>query len=177
MNPSESKVNLLLQPVEYKIETTARGTWKKHLSASGQLFEEFTSHRQMWGMPFFHFTRGKDPATGKGKTARGFVAVGRKAVGVFALGQMAFGVVAVGQLSVGALLALGQLGVGPVAIGQAAVGVIFGLGQLATGFVAIGQLVLGYYALGQVGFGWHVWTPKGSDEAARHFFSFLLPRK
>src|SRR5262245_44372454 len=100
--------NLLLEPVEYKVEETRRGVWRRFLYPDGQLFEEFTSHRQVLGLPLLHFTRGKSPETGKRVTACGFIAVGRCAVGVIAVGQLVVGVLALGQLALGVLLGLGQ---------------------------------------------------------------------
>ncbi len=165
--------NLLLEAVEYKTKDTSFGTWKSHLSPEGHAYHEFTSHRQIAGMPFLHYTAGKNPETGRRKVARGFVAVGRLAVGVVAIGQAACGVVSIGQLSFGVLAGVGQLCVGLVAIGQISLGVLFGAGQLATGIVAIGQAAFGYYVLAQSGAGVHVWDAEGGDNAARGFFSAL----
>src|SRR5262249_37438473 len=129
--------NLLLEPVEYKVEETRRGVWRRFLYPDGTLFEEFTSHRRVFGLPLLHFTRGKSPETGKRVTARGFIAVGRFAVGVIALGQVAVGILALGQLALGLLLGLGQASTGIFAVGQLAVATVFGLGQFAVGYVSI----------------------------------------
>jgi hypothetical protein len=167
--------NLLLEPVEYKVEETRRGVWRRFLYPDGQLFEEFTSHRRLFGLPLLHFTRGKSPETGKRVTARGFIAVGRFAVGVIALGQVAVGILALGQLALGLLLGLGQASTGIVAVGQLAVGTVFGLGQFAVGYVTIGQFAAGKYVLAQMGFGEHVWDTRGVAPAAQRFFESLLP--
>jgi hypothetical protein len=37
--------NLLFEKVEYKIDETPRGVWRRYLYPDGQLFEEFVSHR------------------------------------------------------------------------------------------------------------------------------------
>src|SRR5262245_11706129 len=113
--------NLLLEPVEYQIDETPRGVWRRFLYPTGELFEEFTSHRRVLGLPLLHYTRGRCPETGKRVTARGFIAVGRFALGVVAIGQVSAGIIAVGQL---------------------AFGVLFGLGQGTTGAFALGQLTL-----------------------------------
>jgi hypothetical protein len=167
--------NLLLEPVEYKVEETRRGVWQRFLYSDGTLFEEFTSHRRVLGLPLLHFTRGKSPETGKRVTARGFIAVGRFAVGVIALGQVAVGILALGQLALGLLLGLGQASTGILAVGQLAVGTAFGLGQFAVGYVTIGQFAAGKYVLAQMGFGEHVWDTRGVAPAARQFFESLLP--
>jgi hypothetical protein len=167
--------NLLLEPVEYKIEETERGVWRRFLYPDGQLFEEFTSHYRLFGLPALHFTRGKSPETGKRVTARGFIAVGRFAVGVIALGQVAVGVLALGQLALGLLLGLGQASTGVFAVGQLALAAVFGLGQFAAGYVTIGQFAVGKYVLAQMGFGEHVWDTRDVSPVAQQFFESLLP--
>ncbi len=167
--------NLLLERVEFKIEETERGVWRRFLYPDGQLFEEFTSHRRVFGLPLLHFTRGKSPETGKRVTARGFIAVGRCAIGVIALGQAAVGILAFGQLALGLLFGLGQASTGLFAIGQLAIATIFGLGQFAVGYVAIGQFGLGKYVLAQFGYGEHVWDIRGVSPVAEQFFESLLP--
>lgn len=162
--------NLLLQPVDYKIEKTAWGIWRTHLSEQGRYYAEFTSHSELLGWPLLHYTRGVNPQTGRRKTARGVIAVGRLAVGGIAVGQAAFGLCAIGQAGLGLLFGLGQASSGLYAVGQLALGGWFGAGQLATGYTAIGQLAVGAYVLAQLGIGSYLWTPERSDpEAVAHF--------
>ena len=171
--------------VAYLIEETPAGTWRCFRYPTGEVFAEYTSRRRLWGLPFYHRTRGRSPETGKpvtargviaiGKFARGVLAIGQSARGVVAIGQMAVGVVAVGQLAFGLLLGVGQLATGLVAVGQVAVGVLFGLGHGTTGYVAIGQTAYGWYALGQGGHGMYVWDMNGADTEAVAFFRSLLP--
>src|SRR5256885_1818581 len=100
--------NQLLAEVEYKIDETPRGVWRRFLYPDGQLFEEFVSHRWVGGLPLLHYTRGRCPETGRRVVARGVVAIGRLAVGVVAIGHASAGVIAIGQLAVGLLFGLGQ---------------------------------------------------------------------
>ena len=86
--------NQLLENVEYKIEETPQGVWRRFMYPSGQYFAEYRSHTTVFGLPLIHYTHGKCPETGKRIVARGFLAVGRIAAGVFALGQISAGVVA-----------------------------------------------------------------------------------
>jgi hypothetical protein len=165
----------LLERIEYQVEETKLGMWRRFLYPGGELFEEFTSHRKVAGLPLLHFTRGKNPETGKRIVAKGVIAVGRKAVGVLAVGQAALGVIALGQLALGLLLGLGQASWGLVALGQLAIGGVFGFGQIVTGAVAIGQVGLGKYVLAQLGYGEHVWDTRGISPAAREFFRWLIP--
>src|SRR5205809_770365 len=69
--------NMLLEEVEYKVEETPRGVWRRFAYPTGELFEEFTSHSRVLDMPFLHYTRGRCPETGKRVVAKGFIAIGR----------------------------------------------------------------------------------------------------
>src|SRR5262249_43946702 len=100
--------NLLVKEVEYQVEMTRRGVWRRFLYPTGQLFEEFKSHKTVWGLPLLHYTRGICPETGKRVVARGIVAIGRVAFGFVAIGQAAIGFVAIGQLALSVVLGLGQ---------------------------------------------------------------------
>lgn len=164
--------NLLLQPVDYKIEETRRGTWRKYLYPTGALYAEFISHGTWLGFPLIHFTRGICPETGKRKVARGVIAIGRVAIGGLAIGQVAIGVIPVGQVAVGAV-AIGQAAAGLAALGQLAIGPLAAVGQIAAGRVAIGQIAVGEWVLAQIGFGDHVWSTRVHDPDAVDFFRQL----
>lgn len=165
--------NTLLEDVEYKIETTRWGTWRRYGYIDGTSYHEFTSYKSLWGLPLVHYTYGRNPETGRRRVAKGIIAVGRLACGVIAIGHASLGLVAVGQLAVGVAFGLGQLATGAVAVGQLALAVGFALGQFATGYVAIGQFVLGKYGLGQFGFGTYLWTMHRSDPDAIAMFRSL----
>ena len=126
--------NLLLDPlpVEFAYVETPRGVWRRHVSAKGEKFAEYTSYAHVFGVPLVHIVKGRDPATLRKPVARGIIAIGQRAVGVVAIGQLSFGVFAFGQL---------------------ALGLVFGLGQGATGIVALGQGAFGYFSAGQFAFG------------------------
>jgi hypothetical protein len=163
--------NLLLEKVAYKMERTRFGVWRRFVYPSGQYFAEFRSHRQYFGWPLLHYTRGVCPETGTRIVAKGIIAIGRLAVGALAIGHASAGLIAIGQLGVGVLLGLGQASTGVYAIGQLALGVLFGLGQLATGEVVIAQLGIGKYVLAQIGVGTYVWDMDRIDPEARAYFS------
>jgi len=168
--------NLLLEDVEYKVEATHWGTWRRFAYPNGKYFAEFRSHTTFWGFPLLHYTYGICPETGRRVIAKGIIAVGRLAMGVLAIGQASFGLIALGQAGLGLLFGLGQAATGLYAIGQLAIGVWFGLGQMATGEIAIGQVAFGKYVLAQLGFGEHVWSMNRSDPEARAFFQALFAR-
>jgi hypothetical protein len=165
--------NLLLEDIQYKIDETAFGIWRRFLYPSGQYFAEFRSHARFLGLPLLHYTRGKCPETGRRVVARGIVAIGRIATGVIAVGQASAGIIAFGQASVGLLFGMAQATAGYYAIGQLALGVTFGAGQIATGITAVGQIAVGRYVLAQLGFGTYLWTPKQSNPIAVHYFHTL----
>jgi hypothetical protein len=168
--------NVLLENIEYKIEETPLGVWRRYLYPSGAYFSEFKAHRTLLGLPFIHYTKGICPETGKRVVAKGVVAIGRLATGVVAIGQASLGIVAIGQLALGFFFGLGQGSTGVVAIGQIAVGIEFGAGQLATGLTAIGQMGIGRYVLAQLGFGDHVWSTTRADPEAVQYFQSLYER-
>jgi hypothetical protein len=168
--------NLLFDKVEYKIDETPFGVWRRFLYPGGDLFEEFTAHQRYLGLPLVHYTRGKCPETGKRIVAKGIIAIGRLALGVVAIGHASAGLIAIGQLAVGLLFGLGQATTGLFALGQLAVAAVVGIGQMTTGYIAVGQLGLGRYVLAQVGAGQYVWDMRGASPVAKQFFRSLLPR-
>ncbi len=166
--------NLLLSDIDYLVETTTWGTWRRFVYADGSRFAEFKSHRSIAGLPLVHYTFGKCPETGKRIVAHGVIAVGRLARGIIAVGHASLGVVAIGQVAIGLGLGIGQAATGAICVGQLAIGMVFGLGQLAVGQVAIGQLAVGDYVLAQLGFGDHVVDSRAVDPVAQDFFLRLI---
>ena len=102
---------LLLENVEYKIETTNFGVWRRFVYPTGAYFAEFKSHATLWGLPLLHYTLGKCPETGRRIIAKGVIAVGRLATGIVAIGHASFGLITIGQLAYGKYV-LAQLGYG-----------------------------------------------------------------
>ena len=75
---------------------------------------EYRSKATLFGWPLVHVTRGFDPATGRPKTARGWVAVSdRTAVGLLAMAGQAYGGIAFGGIAMGAV-AMGGIGFGVI---------------------------------------------------------------
>jgi hypothetical protein len=166
--------NLLLEKIEYLVEDTPSGTWRRFVYPNGNRFAEYTSHRRWGNMPLVHFTYGVCPETGKRITARGVIAVGRFARGMIAIGQVATGLVAIGQVSIGLILGVGQGTAGAICLGQLALGMLAGVGQVSTGQVAIGQVAFGTYVLAQLGWGDHVVDSRMVDPVAKDFFLGLI---
>jgi len=167
--------NLLLEEIEYKTSETSLGTWRRFAYPTGQVFEEFTSHKQYFGLPLLHFTRGRCPETGRRIIAKGIVAIGRLAIGGIAIGHASAGLIAVGQLSIGILFGLGQLTTGVFALGQIALALLFGIGQISCGYAVIAQLGAGNFVLAQKGFGAHVCDTGGCNHIVLDYFRKIFP--
>lgn len=123
---------------------------------------EWKSEMEVWGYPLIHVAFGRDENRRR-----------RVAKGVIAIGQFGIGLITFAQVGVGILFGFGQVLFGLTAVAQVAITALFGVGQLATGYVAIGQLALGVYALAQLGFAEHLWTPEVRDPAAVEYFNRL----
>lgn len=162
--------NLLLEKVEYKIQETNLGTWRRYMYINGTSFHEFKSHGTMFGIPLIHYTYGRSPETGRRVIAKGIIAVGRIACGFIAIGHASLGLLAIGQLALGIIFGLGQLSSGIAALGQVAIGAYVGLGQFVTGYIAVGQFAIGRYVLAQIGLGEYVWCTGRTDPQALEFF-------
>lgn len=165
--------NELLKNIEYKIEETPLGRWRRYGYQNGTSFHEFKSHRTWMNLPLIHYIFGRCPETGRRKLAKGVIAIGRLSYGVVAIGQASFGLIAIGQLAIGIVFGLGQLATGLAAVGQAAIAIWFALGQVAIGNIAIGQIAIGKYVLAQIGVGEFVWSIKRADPQAIKFFKSL----
>lgn len=159
--------------IDYAVEKTRHGTWRRHSYDSGGVYAEFISDQSLFGLPLLHVTRGICPETGTHRPAKGILAVGKYAAGGIAIGQAAVGFIAIGQFALGLLFGLGQACTGAVAIGQFGLGWFFGLGQFAVGQVVIGQFAAGHYVLAQIGFGEYVWSQQSADPEALAFFRSL----
>jgi tRNA A-37 threonylcarbamoyl transferase component Bud32 len=115
---------------------------------------EYKSKRMLCGLPLLHIVVGRDPVTGRARTANGFFAFGDRARGVFAFGGIARGIFAFGGLAVG-VVAFGGGAFGLISFGGLALGLLFALGGMSIGSLAIGGLALGYHACGGVAVGWY----------------------
>lgn len=97
----------------------------------------------------------------------------RLAKGIIAVGQFGVGLITVAQFGVGVLFGAGQFILGGTALAQVAVGALIAVGQVAAGYVAIGQVAAGCFALAQMGYARHLWSPRHRDPAAVAFFTAL----
>ena len=99
---------------------------------------EYKSRRTWCGLPLLHI------CFGRGRGAKGVVAIGFSATGIVALGLVSVGLVSVGLLSVG-LLSVGVLALGGAALGTISAGV-FALGAIALGIFTLGEISIGLFS-------------------------------
>ncbi len=109
---------------------------------------EYRSPMSLLGWPLLAVSQGIDPATGRKRVAKGWLAVGDLAVGGVAVGGVAGGVIAVGGVAGGLL-----------AVGGVAVGVAAAVGGVALGCRALGGVAVGYRAVGGAAVGRRVTKP------------------
>jgi hypothetical protein len=118
---------------------------------------DYRSKRTVFGIPLVHIASGIDPLTGRGRVAKGIIAIGDTAIGLIAIGGQAFGglacgglaagLVSFGGLSIAMFLAIGGMALGGCAFGGLAIGVI-SLGGGAFGLYSFGGAAWGLHALG-----------------------------
>ena len=112
---------------------------------------EYVSQRRLGNLPLVHVN------IGRGRVARGVIAVGFRSVGVLSVGLLSAGVLSLGLLSLG-VLAFGVLSLGIVAFGSIAAGVL-SFGAIALGaLLAMGGVAVGSFACGGVAIGnYYAW--------------------
>jgi len=106
---------------------------------------EYKSKRTICGVPLVHIN------IGRGRTAKGIVAIGFKAFGVISIGFLSIGVLAFGLLALG-FLGLGLLGVGVFGFGTFALGFLSG-GAISVGIMSFGAISIGVLSCGAVSIG------------------------
>jgi predicted Ser/Thr protein kinase len=129
---------------------------------------EHRSKATLFGLPVLHLAFGIDPATGKGRTAKGIIAMGERARGVFAFGGSAIGVFACGAVGIG-IVSFSGLSFGILSIGGLAFGLLLAFGGVAVAPFAVGGLAVGWLAAGGAAFGVHVASEKVHDPYAMEF--------
>ncbi len=140
---------------EFKTQIEGAGLPAAHrVFRSTQEPFEYKSKRMLCGLPLIHIVSGRDPATGKVRTANGFFAFGDRARGVFALGGIAHGYFACGGIATG-LVTFGGLSFGLISIGGLALGLLLACGGLSIGTLAAGGIALGYHGCGGIAMAWH----------------------
>jgi len=130
---------------------------------------EYRSKASLFGWPLLHVATGMDPATGRGRHARGIVAIGNTACGLIAFGGVAIGGLAFGGLALGGL-ACGGGAIGLLAFGGLAVALLAAIGGGAIGPVAMGGGALGYWAFGGGALAVHGCSGLKIDPVAWNFF-------
>ena len=124
------------------IETNA----KPFVFSIGKIFNyEYKSKRTVGGVPLVHIN------IGRGKTAKGIVAIGFKSVGVVSIGLLSIGLLSLGLLALG-FLCLGVFGIGFFGFGQFALGLLSG-GAISIGIISFGAISVGVMSCGAISIG------------------------
>lgn len=106
---------------------------------------EYKSKRTFGGIPLVHIN------IGRGKTAKGMVAIGFKSVGVVSIGLLSIGLLSFGLLALG-FLGLGMFGVGFFGFGAFALGILSG-GAISIGIISFGAISIGVISCGAISIG------------------------
>lgn len=106
---------------------------------------EYKSKKTLFGVPLVHIN------IGRGRTAKGIVAIGFKSVGVISIGLLPIGLISLGLLALG-LIGLGMFGVGIFGFGAFALGLLSG-GAISIGVISFGAISIGVMSCGAVSVG------------------------
>lgn len=106
---------------------------------------EYKSKKTFRGIPLVHI------CIGRGKTAKGIIAIGFKSVGVISIGLLSVGLLSFGLLALG-FLGLGMFGVGVFGFGTFALGFLSG-GAISIGIISFGAISIGVMSCGAVSIG------------------------
>ncbi len=106
---------------------------------------EYKSKSTLFGLPLVHIN------IGKGKTAKGIIAIGFKSVGVLSIGLLASGLFSIGLLALG-LFGIGVLGIGFFGFGAFALGMLSG-GAVSVGLISFGAISIGIMSCGAISVG------------------------
>ena len=109
---------------------------------------EYKSKKEIKGIPLVHVS------VGKGKKARGIIAIGNNAKGVLAIGGKAVGLFSIGGISIG-LISIGGLGFGLISIAGFALALLMSIGGISIAPFAIGGVALGILTLGGLSIGFY----------------------
>lgn len=114
----------------------------------GRMCYEYISPKKVFGMPLVHI------CIGKGKVAKGVIAVGLRAKGIISFGLLSMGVISGGLLSFGGI-AFGTFALGLLSFGAIVAGII-AFGAIAIGIVAVGACAIGLFSCGALANGYYV---------------------
>ena len=144
---------------------------------------EYKSKTSIKGIPFIHIN------VGRGKKARGIIAIGNNAKGVISIGGKSIGLFSVGGLSLG-LISIGGIGLGLFSAAGIALALLmsiggisiapFAIGGIAIGILSLGGVSIGYYSIGGYSIGKYVSIggyANGSIAIGHHINGAITPTK
>lgn len=147
--PSIKELKLLSEEFNISIDELVDNN--KYVSEDRKVFHvgyEYKSKKTIKGRPFIHIN------IGRGKKARGFIAIGNDAKGVVAIGGKAKGIFSLGGLSLG-LISIGGISLGLFSIAGISLALLMSIGGISIAPFAIGGIAIGILTLGGVSIGYY----------------------
>lgn len=108
-------------------------------------FYEKKSDKTIFGLPLYHIN------IGRGRSAKGIIAVGLCARGVISFGLLSLGIVSFGVFGIG-IIAVGSIALGLLSAGAIAAGVI-AFGAVSVAVVSVGACAVGDFSIGALSIG------------------------
>ena len=107
---------------------------------------EYKSKKKIKDIPLVHIN------IGKGRKARGIIAIGNNAKGLISIGGKSVGIFSVGGLSLG-LISIGGIGLGLFTVAGIALALLMSVGGISISPFAIGGIAIGIMSLGGISIG------------------------
>ena len=132
----------------YKDAMKVNGVYAIHIEYPklSDFIYEYKSKKKIKNIPLVHIN------VGRGRKARGIIAIGNNAKGLIAIGGKSVGLFSVGGLSLG-LISIGGIGFGLFTIAGLALALLMSIGGISISSFAIGGIAIGIVSLGGISIG------------------------
>jgi|GEM_PF-1053972 len=132
----------------YKEAIKVNGVYAIHIEYTklSNFSYEHKSNKTIKNIPLVHIN------IGKGRKARGIIAIGNNAKGLIAIGGKAVGIFSLGGISIG-LISIGGIGLGLFTVAGLALALLISVGGLSIAPFAIGGIAIGILTLGGISIG------------------------
>ncbi len=174
--PSIKELKLLSKRFSISIDELVGNN--KYVSSDKKVFYvgyEYRSKKTIKNIPLIHINVGKGKKArgiiAIGNNAKGIISIGGKSVGLFSVGGLSLGLISIGGIGIGIfsiagialalLMSIGGISIAPFAVGGIAIGILtlggISIGNYSIGGISIGKYVsIGGYANGHIAIGYHV---------------------
>ena len=132
----------------YKDAMKVNGVYAIHIEYPklSDFIYEYKSKKKIKNIPLVHIN------IGKGRKARGIIAIGNNAKGLISIGGKSVGIFSVGGLSLG-LISIGGIGLGLFTVAGIALALLMSVGGISISPFAIGGIAIGILSLGGISIG------------------------